>query len=267
MIQLTEHQWEKMKKEIQFRARGSQAEVHKGNIFGNDLAFKIFRNEADFIKELTCLNNCACEFVVALFGMTTKPEALIMDWYPHDLENFVIDCQPTFTTTLNLLFDIASGISYIHEIGYIHLDIRPKNILVRNNRAVICDFGTAIEDKPPYQHIREIDQWCSPEIAFKEEGAIVSTKTDMYSFGLIMWFLCDSQGDPPFPPTATIAMIKASFAQNNPPKWKRKSDKIVEELNQLKTISKQCWKIDQQQRPPAILVVAHLEHIKKNIKK
>lgn len=48
----------------------------------------------------------------------------------------------------NILIDTAIGLEHMHEVGFIHLDYKPENVLITRNGAVkIVDFDMAI-DKP-----------------------------------------------------------------------------------------------------------------------
>jgi len=42
-------------------------------------------------------------------------------------------------------YQMCRGLSYMHSLGYSHLDVKPQNLLIdgTDNRLVICDFGTA----------------------------------------------------------------------------------------------------------------------------
>ena len=41
-----------------------------------------------------------------------------------------------------LLYNILSGLRYVHKAGLIHRDLKPANILVRPDLSIsICDFG------------------------------------------------------------------------------------------------------------------------------
>lgn len=40
--------------------------------------------------------------------------------------------------------DICEALIYCHENGILHLDVKPKNILVRNNDCILCDFGNSL---------------------------------------------------------------------------------------------------------------------------
>lgn len=43
------------------------------------------------------------------------------------------------------IIDVCRGISYIHSVGIIHLDVKLKNIIVVNGKAKIADFGTSLQ--------------------------------------------------------------------------------------------------------------------------
>lgn len=245
MIRFNERQWNEIKSNMKFITRGSQGEVHRVRLFNKDYAVKIFKEEEDFVKEVEYINNCSSEFVVKIFGITSTPEAIFMDWYSCDLESYIIDKQPSFEETVKIMSDISKAVAYVHYIGYIHLDIRPKNFLIKQGKCVICDFGVAIEDVSPHNHKRAVDCWVAPEISF---GTDVSTKTDIYSMGLVFWFITSSKGSYPFHNTATSEMIKASFKSKDRPQWRIPKNKIEKGICEL---TKKCWREQMDTRPTA----------------
>ena len=47
-----------------------------------------------------------------------------------------------FTKKLNIIYGIASIMSYLHSLNYIHRDIKPLNILLDDQyRPILSDFG------------------------------------------------------------------------------------------------------------------------------
>jgi len=44
-------------------------------------------------------------------------------------------------TSLELVFQIAIGLLYLHTMGIIHWDIKPANILIKDYAIKIGDFG------------------------------------------------------------------------------------------------------------------------------
>ncbi len=46
-------------------------------------------------------------------------------------------------TTLEIIKDVGSALTYAHEKGIIHRDLKPANIMLSGGRAVLADFGIA----------------------------------------------------------------------------------------------------------------------------
>lgn len=44
----------------------------------------------------------------------------------------------------SMIYDILTGLNYLHKNNIVHRDLKPANILVNNNCTIqICDFGLA----------------------------------------------------------------------------------------------------------------------------
>lgn len=43
----------------------------------------------------------------------------------------------------SIALDVAEGLEYLHSLGIVHCDIKPDNIIVRDGRAFLTDFGLA----------------------------------------------------------------------------------------------------------------------------
>ena len=52
----------------------------------------------------------------------------------------------------NIMFQMLSGLAYMHKHGFFHRDIKPENCLVNGDVVKIADFGLAreIRSRPPF---------------------------------------------------------------------------------------------------------------------
>ena len=85
----------------------------------------------------------------------------------------------------NVFFPILDGLEQVHQLGYIHRDIKPHNIMVRGNGTpVLIDFGSARQYTQQDQHnlTSVVSQGYAPieqyNVAFGQQGPW----TDIYAF-------------------------------------------------------------------------------------
>lgn len=119
----------------------------------------------------------------------------------HNLRK-LIDFRKEFEMNENkwrkIIFDMISGLIYIHDTGIIHRDIKPENILIgMDNRAKIADFGLARTYKTSYPEgyfTSRSDNltpdigtmpYVAPEI-LGSKSVKYSKKADHYSIGIIL---------------------------------------------------------------------------------
>ena len=83
---------------------------------------------------------------------------------------------------------LLAGVGYVHDKGYVHLDIKPGNILVRpGNDALLLDFGAIqrITTTP----LKKMDTVLTPSYSPIEQHdmkAILGAWTDIYAVGASM---------------------------------------------------------------------------------
>ena len=80
----------------------------------------------------------------------------------------------------------------MHKEGYAHNDIKPDNILLKNNKAKVTDLGLCKPIDAPFKGFKKI---YAPEQKGVEDK-VGNEKTDVYQFGLLMWHLFHP--NPPF---------------------------------------------------------------------
>jgi serine/threonine protein kinase len=118
-----------------------------------------------------------------------------------DIKTNPIGANPALK--MMFLLDIARGLLDLHQLNIVHADLKPSNILLfphSSGRAVakISDFGfcQSIDVEDPAQG--STPYWAAPE-SLPEAGEDMkpwrnSTNRDLYSFGLLIWYVLFEDG-------------------------------------------------------------------------
>uniref|UniRef100_A0A669EJ80 non-specific serine/threonine protein kinase n=1 Tax=Oreochromis niloticus TaxID=8128 RepID=A0A669EJ80_ORENI len=87
----------------------------------------------------------------------------------------------------NILFQVLSGLAFVHKHGYFHRDLKPENILCMGPELVkIADFGLAreIRSQPPYTDYVSTRWYRAPEVLLRSNS--YSSPIDIWAMGCIM---------------------------------------------------------------------------------
>ncbi|KAG2559160.1 hypothetical protein PVAP13_8NG313800 [Panicum virgatum] len=108
------------------------------------------------------------------------------------LDNIIQGSQLDWSSRLLLIQGIAHGLQYLHEQQFVHLDLKPSNVLIDSDMIPkITDFGTArMLDQGNDVTVRDADYLLAGTMGYMPpeyimEG-IVSKMYDVYSFGVIL---------------------------------------------------------------------------------
>ncbi|KAM9827905.1 serine/threonine-protein kinase MAK [Neosynchiropus ocellatus] len=87
----------------------------------------------------------------------------------------------------NILFQVLTGLAFVHKHGFFHRDMKPENLLCMGPELVkIADFGLAreIRSKPPYTDYVSTRWYRAPEVLLR--SSMYSSPIDMWAVGCIM---------------------------------------------------------------------------------
>src|SRR4051794_22558232 len=166
------------------------------------------------------------------FGEVDGAPYLVMQYVEGvDLERLVEHEGPLMPQrALALLAQIADGLDAAHAMGVVHRDVKPGNILVVGDRALLTDFGLAKQLSATPRGQSELIggtlEYAAPE---QMEGKDVDARSDVYSLGSVFLYMLTGRtpgighlwgdqpaGDIPLPPTieAVIARARARDPQD-----------------------------------------------------
>src|SRR5437868_15395165 len=154
-----------------------------------------------------------------------------------------------------LIAKVARTVSYAHEHGILHRDIKPGNILLdAKGEPQLTDFGLArlVESESSVTQTLDVlgtPSYMAPEQAMGNNAA-VSSVTDIYGLGAVLYQLLT--GQPPFAGGATYETIKLLLdTEPRPPRLL--NPKIDRDLS---TICLKCLEKDPERRYPSAIALA-----------
>lgn len=120
-------------------------------------------------------------------------------------ERLLAQHRLTLEETMGIVRDVAAGLDYAHAAGIVHRDIKPGNILLAGDRAVVADLGIA----------RAVDAAVGTNVT--EDGARIGTphylapetpadaRSDQYSLACVVHEMLT--GNPPFEGNTPAAVL------------------------------------------------------------
>ena len=98
---------------------------------------------------------------------------------------------------INLFQQLCSGISFAHEKGIIHCDIKPSNVQISevNNKPIlkIIDFGISQlfnkASSQSYESLSGTPAYLSPEVLHAKGKILADTRRDVYALGILLYRL------------------------------------------------------------------------------
>ncbi|MHC4581102.1 MAG: serine/threonine protein kinase, partial [Planctomycetota bacterium] len=196
--------------------------------------------QSRFLREAKLLASLNHPNIAAIHEELEEAEGavyLVLEYVPgQTLGELITKGGLTLKETLSIACEIAEAISYAHDKGVIHRDLKPGNIKITpEGRTKVLDLGIAKMIGAPSSAAATITEpgqvigtpgYMSPEQA---RGNPADHRTDIWSFGCIMYEMLT--GTCPFPgPTASEAL--ASILKTDPD-WQRLPTEAGADIRQI----------------------------------
>lgn len=152
--------------------------------------------QQDFLNEALRLAKCHHPHVVRVYEVFAEGElwGMVMEYIPGQTLAARVQAQGALPIEEALLYirQIGSALHSVHELGLLHRDVKPVNILVRQDRqeAVLIDFGLSRDFAPNTPQVHTTfgtDGYAPPEqySPMEKRGAY----TDVYALAATLYTL------------------------------------------------------------------------------
>jgi eukaryotic-like serine/threonine-protein kinase len=185
---------------------------------GREIALKVSAIESDesgshrlLAREYEAVSSIRHPAVVELhdYGVHAGREYLAMEYFPKGDLKARMQIGITEHEALRYVEEIASALRIVHHAGILHRDLKPPNVMLRENDDVaLIDFGLARNLEGGLQStrtgvLRGSPYYMSPEQALGEE---LDARTDFYSLGIIFYEMLT--GRKPFSGSSAIEVLQ-----------------------------------------------------------
>ncbi|CBJ32471.1 similar to TAK1 (TGF-beta-activated kinase) [Ectocarpus siliculosus] len=202
--------------------------------------------------------------IVGMLGVCGT--TVVTEYFPTNVVYYAFQSRERLSihAVVSMSLDAARGLQALHEVGCVHVDLKPMQLLVDDNRRVMVnDFNSVhVMGISPtdgaFCPVRakkrnRLEAWPSPE---NYAGQPLTETSDIYSMAMVFYSLLS--GTPPFGGPEGLAEAFATRTQPRPlvdPSWHRGYVQIVQDM----------WNEDPMRRPSARQIVARLEIIEEDL--
>ena len=158
---------------------------------------------------------------------------------------------------LKIARDMGAALSYAHERGIVHRDVKPENVLLTpQGAALVADFGIATAPDSSNERLTATGtglgtpNYMSPEQVMGERP--IRPQADVYAMGVVLHEMLT--GRRPFDDGAPVAMLARRFTEGAPSVAATRSDVPLA----LATLVQRSLEVDPARRPASATLFAAL---------
>ena len=247
---------------------------------GYDRALKVLhphlcgqqRDVDDFFAEVRTLQRISHPSVVRVYesGLVDGVPFTVMDLVDGRSLKQVLDegDRPVpVPTALTIAAQVASALREVHQAGLIHRDVKPGNIMLRNEgsattvHAILLDFGIASVADRPDQDLLTYAGTKNYEAPEQAEGA-PERASDIWGMGVVLYRMLNARA--PHVPSSG-----SRRSPQRPSRDKHRTPQPFEKLevaprlqSEIEALTKTCLRLSPHQRPTAEKLSGELERLR-----
>ena len=184
--------------------------------------------------------------------------ALVMEM----VDGTSLESQPpaNLVQTVNCFVQTGRALEALHQLGYVHCDLKPNNILRSADGAVkVIDLGQAAKIGATKKRIQGTPDYIAPEQVKLQP---VTEKTDVYNFGATLYWALTGRN---LPTLFTVGKKENSFLVNDRIPSPRDLNPSVPE--QLSNLVMDCVRVNPAKRPTMRELVSRLDIIEHAVRR
>ncbi len=163
------------------------------------------KRQGKFMNEALCLAKCSHPHVVEVYEVFPEGDlwCMVMELIDGiDLAEYLEDNGVlSEEKALPIIQQVGNALSFIHQQGFTHQDVKPQNIMLRKRgfEAVLIDFGLARQATVPGKLRTNSNSGtpCYAPLELLEKRAEIGSYTDVYSLAATLYVILT--GEEPFP--------------------------------------------------------------------
>ncbi|CAK9094224.1 Mitogen-activated protein kinase kinase kinase 7 [Durusdinium trenchii] len=246
------------------RLRDRKVAVKVVNVEPNSML--MFQEQEKLWREAQAWSQWHHRNIVQLFGtcMQSSVLHLVMEFCDTSLHRLLYEVAEGIEPTKirAIMSGVSRGMAFMHSKGFIHPDIKPRNILLNVDGSVkLCDYGLATARFDPAccaaggltKAVRGTLVYMSPEIL--EYPANWTPRADVYAFAMTRWEVLHRQ-----PPWSEEGMTEHRLIDKVKNRQERPmfNQDLVGPMWMVSLVQK-CWAPAVNERPDSVTIVEFLE--------
>jgi serine/threonine protein kinase len=210
---------------------------------------KLFRRPAQARWEARTLSRLAHPGIVRLLE-NGAPRYLLMEFLEGPSLRLLISSRPgrrlALSDALRVAIHLGSALAHLHDAGYLHLDVKPANVVVTRRRPILFDFGSArAANGRKLSRPEGTDAYMAPEQC---RAGVPTPASDIFGLGITLFEMLT--GTRPFPEGDDTDPFPQLHMRPTPlrrllPRAPRELEEVIE----------WCLAADPADRPPSVAML------------